>query len=187
MKLTIEILKKHKACQSGIDWFLACGETEVRKVCLKLLSEGIFCNANWLISRLLKHDDKTRYAIYAASLVLETYEKKYPGDNRPRAAIKAAKAYLKNKTAKNKKILLEARAAAYDAAYAAAYAAAAAAAAAYAADADDAAAYDAADAAAYAAAAAAAKDVNTKIIKYGLRLLYRGAKSPSEGRRGSGG
>jgi len=160
MKLTIEILEKHKACQSGIDWFLACGETEVRKVCLKLLSEGIFRNANWLIARLLKCDDKTRYAIYAASLVLETYEKKYPGDNRPRAAITATKAYLKNKTAKNKEILLEARAAAAADAAAAAYAAAAAA---------DAYADDAAD-------AADAKDVNTKIIKYGLRLLYRGAK-----------
>ena len=41
-------------------------------------------------------------AIYAAELVLKIYEKKYPKDTRPRCAIAAAKAYLKNPCEKTK-------------------------------------------------------------------------------------
>jgi len=41
-------------------------------------------------------------AIYAAELVLKIYEKKYPKDTRPRNAIAAAKAYLRNPCKKTK-------------------------------------------------------------------------------------
>jgi transcription termination factor NusB len=95
--------------------------------------------------------DSVEMAIYAAELVIDHYEKDYPNDSRPRQAIEAAKAYLKDPTTAN--------AAAYAAyaAYAAADAAHAAHAAANAAaHAAAAAAYAAADAAHAAAAAAAA-------------------------------
>jgi transcription termination factor NusB len=94
--------------------------------------------------------DSVEMAIYAAELVIDHYEKDYPNDSRPRQAIEAAKAYLKDPTTAN--------AAAHDAAYAAAHDAAAAAHAAAnaAAHAAAAAAYAAADAAHAAAAAAAA-------------------------------
>ncbi len=42
-------------------------------------------------------EDSVRLAIYAASLVLENYEDKYPGDDSPRKAIEAARNYLKTK------------------------------------------------------------------------------------------
>ena len=42
--------------------------------------------------------DSVALAIYAAELVIEHYEQKYPNDKRPRNAIDAAKAYLKNPT-----------------------------------------------------------------------------------------
>ena len=38
--------------------------------------------------------DSVSLAIYAAELVIDFYEKKYPKDDRPRKAIEAAKAYL---------------------------------------------------------------------------------------------
>jgi transcription termination factor NusB len=93
--------------------------------------------------------DSVEMAIYAAELVIDHYEKDYPNDSRPRQAIEAAKAYLKDPTTANA-AAHDAAAAAHAAAYAAHDAAAAAYAAAYAAHAAAAAAY-----AAYAAHAAA--------------------------------
>ena len=46
-----------------------------------------------------KKADSVALAIYAAELVIDIYEKKYPTDKRPQEAIKAAKAYIKNPTA----------------------------------------------------------------------------------------
>ena len=74
--------------------------------------------------------DSVALAIYAAEQVIKIYEDKYPTDSRLRDAIKAAKAYLKDPSKKNRDA---ARAAAYAAARAAGYAAYAAAYAAYAA------------------------------------------------------
>ena len=102
--------------------------------------------------------DSVALAVYAAELVIDIYEKKYPKDDRPRKAIEAAKYWLKHPHAAA--AYADADAAAYAAAAAAAYAAGAAYAGAGAAYAGatyaDAAAYAAYAAAAYAAAAAAA-------------------------------
>ena len=46
--------------------------------------------------------DSISLAIYAAELVLDNFEKKYPDDKRPRNAIGAAKKVLKNNTEKNR-------------------------------------------------------------------------------------
>jgi hypothetical protein len=96
--------------------------------------------------------DSVALAIYCAKKVIGIYEAKYPGDNRPRNAIDAAKKWLAEQTKENEN-------AADAAAYAAACAACAAYAAADAADAADAAcaAACAAARAAYAAACAAAR------------------------------
>jgi hypothetical protein len=91
-------------------------------------------------------EDSVAMAVFAAELVIDIYEKKYPNDERPRKAIEAAKIWLKNPSDKNADA--HAAHAAYAAADAAAYAAAYAADAAYSA-------YSAARAAAYAAAYAA--------------------------------
>jgi len=105
----------------------------------------------WFIANKLKKLDQIRYAIFAAKQVLYIFEKKYPGDTRPRLAIQAAEKYLKNP---NKK--------AADAAYAAANAAA---------DAADVAAYVAAAVAYAAADAANDAKLKLKIINYGIKLL----------------
>ena len=46
--------------------------------------------------------DSVALSIYAAELVIDIYEKQYPNDDRPRKAIEAAKAVLKNDTEANK-------------------------------------------------------------------------------------
>ena len=108
------------------------------------------------------------YAVYAAEQVIDIYEKKYPDDKRPRKAIEAAKACIKNPSAKNKE------AAGWAAAWAAGAAARAAEAAARAAGWAAEAAARAAEAAARAAGAAgwaAAAAMQEKILRYGIRLL----------------
>ena len=155
MKLTSKWLKEKSACSGGIAWFEKCGLASSVPVLKKLISEDHLDWANWLIVRLMDRKQKIQYAIFAAESVLEVYEKRRPGDDRPRKAIEAAKAVLQYDSAANRKA-----AAAYAAAAYAAYAAADAAAAAYAAYA---AAADAAD--------AARKKLRLKILSYGMKLL----------------
>jgi hypothetical protein len=64
--------------------------------------------------------DSISLAVYAAELVLDKYEKKYPEDKRPREAIEAAKKGLKSNTAKNRSAAESARSAARSAAWSAA-------------------------------------------------------------------
>ena len=127
---------------------------------------------DWLIWLLRRTNTITKpqavlLAVTCAEHVLEIFEKKYPGEKRPRLAIDSVKNWLANPTDENRKTCrtnsadAADAAAAYVAAYVAAYDAAAYAADAAADAADAAAAYGAAyvaayDAAAYAAAAAAA-------------------------------
>jgi rRNA-processing protein FCF1 len=124
MKLTIEKLTEWGACKEGKDWFISQDKTDGIKVVKKLIDVKIDW-ANWLVVRLMTHSQQVQYAIFAAEQVLDIFEKEYPDDKRPRKAIEAAKAYLKNPTEKNKNAAADAAAdAAAYAAYAAAYAAA---------------------------------------------------------------
>jgi hypothetical protein len=145
MKITKEWLEGKKACSKGVDWFVKQKETDGVVVVKKLIKEKLFDWANWLIVRIMDYKQRVSYAVFAAEKVISIYEKKYPDDNRPRAAIEAAKKCIENPSKENKK----------------------------AAAADAAAAYAAADAA-YAAADAAAADaaaMRIKILDYGIELL----------------
>ena len=192
MKISIKWLEKNGACSEGKEWFQNQQETDGVLVIKKLIGEKQYNWANWTIVRLMTHKQKVQYAVYAAEQVIEIFEKKYQNDKRPREAIEAAKAYLKDPSDKNKNAAANAANAAYAAAYAAAYTAAytaayaadaAADAAAYAAaysaysaySADAAyAAYAAANAAAYAANAAADRTaMQVKILEYGLSFMNK--------------
>ena len=162
MKITKRLLKKLGACQKSVDWFAERFDLE-KGVDAKILAKeamngGRFSDCNWLATMLMTHEQRTKYAIYAAEKVIKIFEDKYPNDKQPRQAIQAAKNYLKNPSK--------------DAAYAANAAANAAYAAADAADAANAAAnaaYAAADAAN--AAYAARKKMQKQCINYALELL----------------
>jgi len=166
--LTVNWLKKQRACEEAIQWF----KNQPLKNPIDIINHFIKTKehldwGNWLIVRLMTHKDKIRYAVFAAKQVLSIYEKKYPDDLRPRKAIEAAEKCLKYGSQKNNNII----AAANDAAYityitysntAAAYSACAAEAAPY-------------TAATYAAAAVAnhveKQKLLIKIFDYGLTLL----------------
>jgi hypothetical protein len=195
MKITKRWLEKKYACSEAVQYLKdekLIGENSVDLVKRSIKLGEHLDWAGWMIVRTMKKEQYLAYAIYAAEQVLHIFEKKYPGDRRPREAIRATKRYLKEPTSKNKEAAYAASTAAYaayaaaDAAGYAAYAAAGYAAYAYAADAAagaaayaaayaaDAAAGAAAYAAAYAAAGAAArKEMQIKILKYSLRLLRK--------------
>ena len=200
-KITEKWLVKKGACEAGVEAFKNQKEKDSLKILKKLIRVKKLDWANWLIVRVMTYKQYVSYAIYGAEKVIGIFEKKYPNDNRPRAAINAAKKCIKNPTKKNKAAAdaaaTDAANAAADAAYAAADAAYAADYAAYAAYSADAATYAAyaADAATYAAADAAADAAYTadaayaaypadaataktklKILKYGISLLKEGKK-----------
>ena len=187
-RITKAWLTKQHACPEGIAWFQAQKATAPVPVLRALMTEKRLDWANWLIVRCMTYKQYVAYAIFAAEQVLELYERQYPDDKRPRHAIEAAKACLKNLSKENKaaagdaamaaagaaaRAAAEAARAAAEAARAAAEAARAAAwAAAEAARAAAWAAAEAAGAAAWAAARAAAWDaMQQTILDYGMGLL----------------
>jgi hypothetical protein len=71
---------------------------------------------DWLIWLLRKTDNITKaqavaIAITGARHILKLYEKKYPGDKRPRRAVAAAAKWLKNPTEQNRQAAYAAHAA----------------------------------------------------------------------------
>jgi hypothetical protein len=128
IKLTLKWLNEQNACKGGIGWWREHKTSGPIKAINGLMADNHFGYANWLIVRLMTHEQQIKYAIFAAEQVIGIYEKQYPKDDRPRKAIEAAKEYLKYPDTEHRNA---AYAAAY-AAYAAANAANAAANAAYA-------------------------------------------------------
>ena len=119
MKLTKTQLLKLSPCRGGLEFARSC------KFDFPLIYNT--CErGNWLIWLLRKTVRLTKpqavqIAIVCAEHVLEKFEEKYPDDKRPRAAISAAKEWLKKPTDKNASAAADS-AAAYADASAAAYA-----------------------------------------------------------------
>ena len=152
-KITVGLLRRQRACSEGIEWFKNQTETDPIRVIEKLIAEGKASWANWEIVRLMTYKQRLMYAIYGAKLVLPIFEKKYPGDNRLRNIIEAAKKCITNPSKKNKEAASWAAYWAYGA-YRTAEAA-----------------YWSARAAYWAAGAANGKSTLTKILNYGIGLL----------------
>ena len=104
MKVTKEWLKKNNACAEAVEKFneVFPGGEDGITVVLRAIDIKRFDWANWLVVRLMTHTQQTTYAVFAAEQVIDIYEAKYPQDIRPRQAIQAAKAVLKNNTARNR-------------------------------------------------------------------------------------
>ena len=193
MKITKEWLAEKNACQDGYNWFTKQNkEFEPVPLLNLLIKKNQLDWTNWLVVRVMNYSQYVSYAVFAAELVIDIFEKEFPDDKRPRTAIEVAKKCIKNPSEENKK---EAANAAREASSAANWAAdwaadSAAWAAARAADsAADWAAYRAEDSAADWAACSAADSAADrseyraakrakmlkKILKYGIELL-RGGK-----------
>jgi hypothetical protein len=167
MKITKEFLKEHNACSNSYKWVVENGLIDLNheKFIKKLMKADRFSDANWLITKLFDRTQNIKYAVNAAELVLDIFEQNYPGNNRPKLAIEAAKKYLADPNIINADAAASAATAASAAASAAAYAAYATAYTAYAM------AYAAYAADAVASAAAADNSKETGIINFGLQLL----------------
>ena len=103
-KITIDVLKEYRACNEAVEMFgeRTKGEVESIRLLRLLIKDKKYDWANWLIIRVMNHQQFLAYAIYAAEQVLDNFEKKFPNDNRPRLAIEAAKKVLKRDTKKNR-------------------------------------------------------------------------------------
>ena len=102
MKLTEKKLRSLDPC-TGLDWYMAQKETDLKVICTTLFKENLTMWANWLLSRLMTKRQRVGFVFYAAEQVVRIFEAEYPKDTRPRDAIKAAKRYLKKPTDENKK------------------------------------------------------------------------------------
>ena len=67
------------------------------------IKEGKGEDANWFMAKVMNREQRLKYAIYAADLVLPIFEKECPEDFKPRQSIEAAKICLENDTKENKK------------------------------------------------------------------------------------
>ena len=167
MKLTKYWIRKWQPCLEAIEWAEEQDTRDVFELIERLKKLKRYDWIIWAIPRLLKTKrDRVRFAVYSARLVLHNFEKKYPDDKRPRQAIQAGKAWVKNPTIKNQ---CAARSAAWSAWSAARSAESAAWSAWSAARSAESAAWSAWSAARSAAWSAA--ETITKIINYGIKLL----------------
>ena len=166
-KLTVKFLEQHSACTDGLKYAVdnLIGKP-ADKVILNLIKIGHTEWANWYIVRIMTHKQRIMYAIFAAEQVISNYEKAYPGDDRPRKAIEAAREYLNHPTKKNKTAARSAAFSARSAAFSAAFSARSAAD-----SAAGSAAFSAGSAADSAAFSAACSAMLTTILNYGLTLI----------------
>ena len=95
MKITVAVLKKWGACEEGIERF-GKKSMMLEKMILKLKEKKRYDWIWWTMRHTLDKTQSVKVAIYAAESVIDIFERKYPNDKRPRKAIKAAKAWLKN-------------------------------------------------------------------------------------------
>ena len=166
-KITSKWLRSENACVEGLQWFKLQQDKTTLSILEQLKKERKFGWLNWLIAKLLVHEQRIKYAVYAAKQVIHIYEDRYPNDKRPREAIEAAQGCIKNSSKENKKIVGDA--------------------AAYAAEATETAYTDSADAgaatrsavyAAYAASAIFADNSNYTVnsVFYAVRAVHRRAE-----------
>ena len=105
-KWTDEHLKTLNPCANGYEWYAKnCrdkGIDNTAQIIDLLIKDDRLEWANWTIARALSGENRIRYAIFAAEQVIDIFERKYPKDDRPRKAIEAAKAVLKNDNEKTK-------------------------------------------------------------------------------------
>ena len=91
MNISLDVLKKYGVCNSGIECFKYLKTTTVHETINKCmdLSDDVVLRwtddkldkyrwCNWLLSRILPKDEKIKYAIYSARLVIDIFEKNIP-------------------------------------------------------------------------------------------------------------
>ena len=102
MKITKEWLEQQGACADGKEWFNTQKATRVDTIIKKLVVEAKFDWADWVITRLMTHEQNVRYACFSSLQSIEIFEKEFPNDKRPREAIEAALRWADDPTEENR-------------------------------------------------------------------------------------
>lgn len=91
--ITKEFLQEKVACKPSLEWAIENGHlNNTLEMSIEiLLEEKRYSDLRWLITRCLNNKQKIKLAIFAAESVLHIFESEFPGDDRPRKAIDAAK------------------------------------------------------------------------------------------------
>ena len=100
--LTKKYLLRIGASEEAVQAFEAQPIRDTRQILLGLYEQERYEWANWLLCRVMSRRQRIKYAIHAAEPVLPIFEAAYPGDDRPRKAIKAARAYLAHPSPKTR-------------------------------------------------------------------------------------
>lgn len=123
MILTKQRLIDNKAYKTIIDYYESIGCPNNVVDCLqRCIDDNRYSYANWFISHILTHQNKVKYAIHAAEMVLHLFETKYPNNTSVRDAIEEAKKFGTKEF--DRKRCASAASAAYASSASAAYAAA---------------------------------------------------------------
>ena len=102
MKLTREWLQEEHACAEGIKYWEAIGSPDAGETMTRAAADGEYGYCRWLIAKCMDKPAAVDLAILSAEMALPIFEKKYPEDTRPRAAIEAAKAWRSDPSDENK-------------------------------------------------------------------------------------
>lgn len=101
MKTTFKTIKKHKPCKSGWKNLLeSCAPKDLNEeiTIRQILESNGIKDAVWALRAVSGHEREIRhFSADVAELALPAFEEKYPGDDRPRKAIKAARDYADGK------------------------------------------------------------------------------------------
>ena len=101
-KISVEWLTEMRACKEAISEFLEQEERDSIKLLKKMLKLKKYEWANWLITRVMSRKQCILYAVYAAELCKDNYNKEYPKENRINKAIKSARKVAENDTKENR-------------------------------------------------------------------------------------
>src|SRR5579863_171873 len=97
IKITEKRLVEMQACSDGIRWFVSHKVSLLTDLVLALVVDNHADYARWLLSHLMTHSQRIMWAVFSAEQAIESFEKVYPDDMRPRKAIQAAKDFLAGK------------------------------------------------------------------------------------------
>src|SRR5262249_22781363 len=102
-QITREWLEEKNACSAGLEWDVKKRITDPIKGIENLVAKNNWQWANWLIVRVMTYKQYVNYAVFAAELVIDIYEKRNPDSKKPRKAIEAAKKCITDPSSNNKK------------------------------------------------------------------------------------
>ena len=95
-KITAKWLTEMNACCSEEEKEEAEKIGDIFQIINILKEKNRLRDVHWLLTNYFNKRQRIKYAIFASEQFIDNFENRYPEDKRPRSAIEAAKAYLKN-------------------------------------------------------------------------------------------